>query len=82
MVFKLLTVPRHSHVTLAKFRPKKTQTAPFCSYMSKNDILFKKSISATAKKWLDIFEKSLKYIKSMDNIYHFINPKFNLIKML
>ena len=25
-VFKLLTVPRHSHVTLAKFWTKKTQT--------------------------------------------------------
>ena len=50
--------------------------------MSKNDISCKKSISATAKKWLNIFEKTLEHIKSMNNIYHFINPEFNLIEIL
>jgi hypothetical protein len=36
--------------------------------MSKNDISCKISIFATAKKWLNIFEKSLEQIKAIDNI--------------
>lgn len=42
----------------------------------------KLSIFATAKKWLDIFEKYFIQIETMDHIYHFYKPEIVLIEVL